>query len=96
MNDETAPAEESEPDPTPIQILAVPRLGNVQLLLTLEGQGLERAVYAKISRIGVQEDRTNVWSMEDLGALATLTAHATKYAMEVQTMHVRPGEQEGA
>ena len=89
MNDETAATETEAPASAPIQILAVPRLGNVQLLLTYEGEGIERAVYAKISRVCVEKGRENVWSMEDLLALSVLAERATTYAMEAQTMIVK-------
>lgn len=87
MSEETATTEGDPPQQSPApNIVAIPRLGNVQMILFTKGEGIQQRIAAKIVKIPKPgQPNENVWEMEDLAALATLAKKATVFAMEAQT-----------
>ena len=87
MDDQT-----TKKKPTPVGIIAIPRLGRVQMMLFVEGEGIQQKIKAKISRLVLPEEMerdpgaAHVWEMEDLAALEKLCERATNFAMEAQTV----------
>lgn len=69
----------------------VPRIGNVQALLVLKGDGSLRVPYAQFSRIKIEgESRPlNEYTMEEVAALHALTGQLLVTAYNMQTMEVR-------
>jgi len=71
-------------------VVLVPRIGNVQAYVTLEGDGIQRQPYAKFGRIKVGEDPRplNLFNMEEVAALHALTEQVLREAYRMQTIVV--------